>query len=76
MIGKTAGPQVKIALYTEVGGQPSQLVASTPATVLVDGKLEVAVTPTPIPAGNYWFMAVYNTTAPWAFCSRTIRTIR
>ncbi|MCU0638756.1 MAG: hypothetical protein MUF59_02655 [Candidatus Krumholzibacteria bacterium] len=67
VIGKTAGPQVKMALYTEVGGQPSQLVASTPATVLVDGELELAVTPTPISAGNYWFMAVYNTTANVGF---------
>lgn len=67
VIGKTAGPQVKMALYTDVGGQPSQLVVSTPATVLVDGELELAVTPTPIPAGNYWFMAVYNTTAQLGF---------
>lgn len=67
VIGKTAGPQVKIGLYTESGGQPSQLVASTPATVLVDGELEMPVTATPIPAGNYWFMAVYNATANLGF---------
>jgi len=63
LIAKTAGPQVKIGLYSDEGGEPELLIVSTPATVLVDGELEIAVTETALPAGDYWFMAVYSTMA-------------
>lgn len=67
LIAKGAGPQVKIGLYTDVGGEPGQLIASTLATTLVAGRLEIPVAETALAAGDYWFMAVYNTTASIGF---------
>jgi len=63
LIGKAAGPQVKLALYMDVSGEPGQLVASTPATTIVDGELEIPVAEAALPAGDYWIAAVYNTIA-------------
>jgi len=63
VIGKAAGPQFQLALYTDVAGNPGTLIASTPAQALAVGVQEIAVTPTALPAGTYWFMGIYQSTA-------------
>ncbi|MDP2307094.1 MAG: putative metal-binding motif-containing protein [Pseudomonadota bacterium] len=63
LIGKTAVGSVKMGLYTDVYGNPGTLVVSTPGTPVVDGVEEIPVTPTVIPAGDYWIMGVYSATA-------------
>ena len=62
---RTAGPQMILALYTDVGGHPGNLVAQTAVTTMVAGTMEVPITAgaVPIAAGTYWIMGVYNTGA-------------
>lgn len=68
VIGKVAGPQMKLALYADSGGSPGALVASTPATVLAVGLNEVPLAASiALPAGDYWFMANYDVTAHVGF---------
>jgi len=63
LIAKAAGPQVKVGLYTDIGGNPGTLVAYTLATALVAGRIEIPVSETALPEGHYWFMAVYSAPA-------------
>jgi hypothetical protein len=63
LISKSNVAQVKLALYTSVGGNPGNLVASTPATQLSVGTMEIPVNATMLPAGDYWIMGVYNVNA-------------
>ena len=65
VIGRAGGPHVKMALYTDSGGKPSKLVASTDGSALVSGRLEIPVKATPVAAGTYWVMAVYDTVASY-----------
>ena len=62
LIGKAPGARVRMALYTDANG-PDALVVEGPGTAMVAGVLEMAVDPTPIEAGNYWIMAIYNAAA-------------
>jgi hypothetical protein len=62
LIGKASGPNVRMALYTDAKG-PDALVVEGPETAMVAGVLEMSVDPTPIDAGYYWIMAVYDSTA-------------
>jgi hypothetical protein len=52
----------KVGIYTDAGGAPHTLVAETGAfEVAFDTYLETPMLTTPtIPAGDYWFMAVYD----------------
>lgn len=61
----SAGPLMKLALYTNAGGAPGTLVAQTAATAMVTGAMELAPTagPVALPAGTYWFVGVYATGA-------------
>jgi hypothetical protein len=63
VIAKSAGQQVKLALYADSGGAPGQLVAATPATPMTVGANEIPVTPMSLVAGTYWLMGVYDTEA-------------
>lgn len=65
LIAITAGPQFQLALYTDVGGAPGNLVAQTAVGTLTAGTMEVPITAgsVPIPAGTYWIMGVYATSA-------------
>jgi hypothetical protein len=62
VISSAAGPQVKMGLYTDSGGNPNTLVAQMSGT-LVAGVLEVPAQQVYLPAGNYWLLADYNTGA-------------
>lgn len=63
LISKSSGQMVKMALYTDVNGNPGSLVAASAAATLVVGVNEFAVTSTALSAGTYWIMAVYNVDA-------------
>ena len=63
VIAKAAGPHVVLALYSNSAGQPDQLIAATPVTTLIAGAMEIPVTATPLAAGDYWIMGVYDTPA-------------
>jgi hypothetical protein len=64
VIGKAAGPNVVLGLYSSNAmGEPNMLVASAPVTPLGVGAVEIPVTPTMLPAGQYWMFGVYDTDA-------------
>jgi hypothetical protein len=64
VIGKTAGPNVVLGLYSSNAmGEPNQLVASTPATAMGVGAMEVPVAPVMLPAGQYWMFGIYDADA-------------
>lgn len=63
VITKGAGPSMKLALYGDASGNPSTLLASTPSTPMVLGTMEIAVANVFLPAGDYWFMAVFDQSA-------------
>jgi len=50
---------VKLALYTDNGG-PDQLVVGSDSAALSSGTVEIDVGATPITAGTYWILAVYD----------------
>ncbi len=52
----------KVGIYTDAGGAPDTLVAETGLfEVYIETQLETPLLTTPtIPAGDYWFMAVYD----------------
>jgi hypothetical protein len=61
LIGKASGVNVRMALYSDASG-PDALVVEAPSTAMVVGVLEMPVDPTPIEAGYYWIVAVYDGT--------------
>jgi hypothetical protein len=64
VIAKAPGANVVLALYSSNSmGEPNQLVASTPATPLAVGPLEIAVTPAMLPPGQYWMFGIYDADA-------------
>jgi hypothetical protein len=64
LIAKVSGGNVVLGLYTSSGaGLPAQLVASTAATPVTAGVMEMPVSPTAIPAGTYWIAGVYDSDA-------------
>ena len=63
MISKGNGPNVILSLYGDASGDPGHLMAFTAATPMALGRVEIPVTPTPLPAGTYWIMGVYDADA-------------
>jgi len=63
VIGKVAGPSFKLALYSDTNGNPDALIASTPALTLAVGVQEIAVTSAALPAGIYWIMGIFASSA-------------
>jgi hypothetical protein len=65
-----------MALYTNVGGAPSALVASTSVATIVAGNNRLSVTPSvAIAAGTYWIVAEYNAVASICTDSSTSNTL-
>jgi hypothetical protein len=57
----TSGVQGVLALYTDVGGIPSALVAQTASTTIGPGVNVIPVVSTAsAPAGRYWIMAEFD----------------
>lgn len=69
LIGRLAGPRVKMGLYTDDGGDPSALVVASDATSVVVGAQEIPVEATHVTAGTYWLLALFDTHASVAFDS-------
>ena len=63
LISRRAGGHVKVGIYHVLGRGFVGLVASSASTGLMAGRMEIPVAATALPAGSYWFMAVYDTTA-------------
>ncbi len=64
VIGKAAGPNVVLGLYSSNAmGEPNQLIASTPAMALSVGAMEIPVTPAALPPGQYWMFGIYDAEA-------------
>ncbi len=59
--GNGTGAGMQMAIYTDAAGIAGNLVAASSLTTNASGTtiLNIA-TPTVVPAGNYWIMAVYN----------------
>jgi hypothetical protein len=67
-----------MAIYNDVSGVPGTLVASTGTGVVGTGTIVLSViTPTLIPAGTYWIMAVYQNTGnhTWGTATSWSQTI-
>jgi hypothetical protein len=61
LIGKEAGVNVRMALYTDLNGAPNQLVAGTetPPTPVAAGPVEIAISSAiTLSPGTYWIMAI------------------
>ncbi len=63
IISKQNGPNVKIGLYTDAGGNPGTLVASIQSTSVATGVNDFPVSPMSLSAGTYWFLAVFSSSA-------------
>ncbi len=55
------GGNFRMALYSDSNGEPDDLVVATTSAKIKVGSQEVAVTPTPVAAGDYWIMGLYET---------------
>jgi hypothetical protein len=59
--GNGTGSGMQMAIYSDVGGVVGTLVAVTNLTTNTSGIITLpVVTPTVIPAGDYWIMAIYQ----------------
>lgn len=54
----------RMALYTDSGGEPDQLVAETGPIAMEFGEQEVTIAEANLPAGTYWVMGHYETSSP------------
>ena len=62
LIAGSSGQHGRIALYTDNGGEPDQLVVGTSVFTLVEGAQVIAVPPTLVAAGAYWIMTTSDDT--------------
>jgi hypothetical protein len=77
VVGEATGGDAILALYTDVAGVPSALVAetTTTGTPLEAGNNQILVTsPVAVAAGSYWIMGEYNTTVSLCVDSVTTNT--
>ena len=64
VIFKSGSADYKMALYTDSSGNPGTLVAQTGTlTYSGSGRVEPDIADVALPAGDYWIMAIFNTTA-------------
>jgi hypothetical protein len=60
VISVTGGTHVRMALYADDGGTPGAFLAGSDSTLLTGGSQEIPVTPTPLGAGTYWILALFD----------------
>ena len=60
MIGNGSGSLVQMAVYNDLGGVPDDLIVFSEIAEVGNGMTVYPVTPTVIPPGDYWIMAVYE----------------
>jgi hypothetical protein len=71
-----AGADGILALYSDVGGAPSVLLASTSSATINPGPNQIPVTSAvPISAGTYWIAGEYSAAASLCTDSSTSNTI-
>lgn len=61
-VGNGTGTGIQMAIYDDNGGTPNNLIVTSSLATVGNGVVSLAVTPTVLPAGDYWIMAVYQTT--------------
>lgn len=72
-----AGEKVQLGLYTDAGGTPGSLVVESVQRTLVKGFQEIPVAATPVSAGTYWMMGLYDEIAHIAIGSDLgVETVR
>jgi hypothetical protein len=65
IIAKERGPQLRMALYTDRGGEPGVLVGCTGVETLRGGDQRFApLSLSRVGAGKHWLMAVFDRQAP------------
>jgi len=60
LIGNYTGSNVKMAVYTDNGGVPGDLVIASDPKLIVGGTVSLPVTATQLYPGDYWITAVYD----------------
>jgi hypothetical protein len=63
LMSTKAGPQVRMALYTDVNGAPAALVAQTGTHTITLDRNHIAGSNVMLAAGKYWLFAVFDATA-------------
>ncbi len=62
LLGKATGSKVKMAIYSDNNNSPGNLVTSTKSVLVKSGVTSISVSTKTLSEGDYWIMAVYNTT--------------
>ena len=70
LIGNNTGEGVQMAVYDDNTGAPNDLIASSGFGTVANGTTSLPVTPTLLPAGDYWIMAVYETEGTSSFANQ------
>lgn len=76
LFGATTGRNMYLGLYSDVAGNPAELVATLAGPVAVSGggqEFDVSPSPVDIGKGNYWILGVWDGTA--SFASNTGTTV-
>lgn len=60
LIGNGTGNGIQMAVYDDNSGVPNNLIASSSLGTVGSGITSLPITPTLLPAGDYWIMAVYE----------------
>lgn len=63
LVGKNTGSQVQMAVYDDKDGVPNNLIAVSGSAIVGDGIVSLPVTETQLYSGDYWVMAIYDSTA-------------
>lgn len=69
LIGNNTGEGVQMAVYDDNAGVPNNLMAASDSGIVGDGIVSLSVTPTVLPAGEYWVMAVYEIGGEPSYCT-------
>ena len=76
VIGRKPGAKFQLALYSDGDNVPLYLRGFTPITELKVGIQEIGVPPVRLPAGYYWLVGTYDTTASIAYSQNTSETVK
>lgn len=74
LIGNNTGSQVQMALYDDNGGVPNNLIAQSGIDTVGIGLLSLPVTATQLAPGDYWIMAIYDTSAVHTYKNTQVST--
>lgn len=63
LFGQGTNANVQMVLYKDSAGLPNELIATSVPGTVQSGNVAYSVTPTFITPGDYWVMAIYDSTA-------------